>query len=148
LHPARQLLDELTARSLWFASESALGFAHFIAVAEVAANQLAGAGAASAHMFAQVLQFVREQWPPEGRMSHIAALGQQAEAEQSTRPGLMSSALGLLDGQIVGSIERIKPDALQLASCLGYDTAVIAELFPAIPAALHAAMNDTTHGHP
>lgn len=118
LHPARQLLDELTARSLWFASESALGFAHFIAVAEVAANQLAGAGAASAHMFAQVLQFVREQWPPEGRMSHIAALGQQAEAEQSTRPGLMSSALGLLDGQIVGSIERIKPDALQLAQMI------------------------------
>jgi hypothetical protein len=39
-------------------------------------------------------------------------------------------------------------DALQLASCLGYDTAVIAELFLAIPAALHAAMNDTTHGNP
>ncbi|MFN7227207.1 MAG: hypothetical protein ACK5UY_08225 [Holosporales bacterium] len=40
------------------------------------------------------------------------------------------------------------PDALQLASCLGYDTAVIAELFPSIRAALHPAMNDTTHGHP
>jgi hypothetical protein len=30
----------------------------------------------------------------------------------------MSSALGLLDGQIVGSIERIKPDALQLAQMI------------------------------
>jgi hypothetical protein len=39
-------------------------------------------------------------------------------------------------------------DALQLATCLGYDTLVIAELFPAIPSALHAAMNDTSHGHP
>ncbi|NIF85442.1 DUF1631 domain-containing protein [Comamonas sp. Tr-654] len=118
LHPARQLLDELTARSLWFASESALGFAHFITVAEVAANQLAGAGPANAHVFAQVLQFVREQWPPEGRMSHIAALGRQAEAEHSTLPGLMNSTLGLLDGQIVGSIERIKPDTLQLAQMI------------------------------
>lgn len=118
LHPARQLLDELTARSLWFASESALGFAHFITVAEAAANQLASAGQANANVFARVLQFVREQWPPEGRMSRIAALSQQTEVEHSTRQGLMSSALGLVDRQIVGTIEQIKPDALQLAQMI------------------------------
>jgi hypothetical protein len=118
LHPARQLLDELTARSLWFASESALGFAHFITVAEAAANQLASAGQANANVFAQVLQFVREQWPPEGRMSRIAALSQHTEVEHSTRQGLMSSALGLVDRQIVGAIEQIKPDALQLAQMI------------------------------
>ena len=48
----------------------------------------------------------------------------------------------------IGLRTQTLSDALQLASCLGYDTAVIAELFPAIPAALHAAMNDTTHGNP
>ena len=118
LHPARQLLDELTARSLWFASESALGFSHFITVAEAAANQLASAGQANAHVFAQVLQFVREQWPPEGRMSRVAPLSQHTEVEHSTRQGLMSSALGLVDRQIVGAIEQIKPDALQLAQMI------------------------------
>lgn len=118
LHPARQLLDELTARSLWFASESALGFAHFITVAEAAANQLASAGQANANVFARVLQFVREQWPPEGRMSRIAALSQHTEVEHSTRQGLMSSALGLVDRQVVSAIEQTKPDALQLAQMI------------------------------
>jgi len=47
----------------------------------------------------------------------------------------------------IGLRTQTLPDALQLASCLGYDTIVIAELFPAIPAALNAAMSDTTHGH-
>lgn len=118
LHPARQLLDELTARSLWFASESALGFAHFITVAEAAANQLASAGQANANVFARVLQFVREQWPPEGRMSRIAALSLHTEVEHSTRQGLMSSALGLVDRQVVSAIEQTKPDALQLAQMI------------------------------
>lgn len=117
-HPARQLLDELTARSLWFASESALGFAHFIAVAEAAANQLAGSGGANAHVFAQVLQFVREQWPPEGRMSRTTAIRQQTEAEPSARSGLMGLALASLEGPIAGSVGRIKPDARQVAQMI------------------------------
>lgn len=119
LHPARQLLDELTARSLWFASESALGFTHFIAVAEAAANKLASLGQVNAAMFAQTLQYVREQWPPEGRISHIAALGLQADSDHSTQQGLMSSALGLLDRQMVGAaIEQAQPDAAKLAQMI------------------------------
>lgn len=119
MHPARQLLDELTARSLWFSSESALGFTHFIAVAEAAANKLASLVQVNAAMFSQALQYVREQWPPEGRMSRIAALGSQADGEQSTQQGLMSSALGLVDRQMVGAaMEQAQPDAAQLAQMI------------------------------
>ncbi|MBI1626700.1 DUF1631 family protein [Comamonas suwonensis] len=119
MHPARQLLDELTARSLWFSSESALGFAHFIDVAETAAKKLASLAQVNAAMFSQALQYVREQWPPEGRMSRIAALGSQADGEQSTQQGLMSSALGLVDRQMVGAaMEQAQPDAAQLAQMI------------------------------
>jgi len=48
----------------------------------------------------------------------------------------------------IGLRTQTLPDALQLASCFGYDAHAVAELFPAISAALHAAINDTTHGHP
>lgn len=117
-HPARQLLDEMTARSLWFASESALGFSHFIAVSEAAANKLASMGCVNAHAFALALQYVREQWPPEGRMSRLSGFAAQAEGEQSTQQGLMSGAVGLADRQIVGAIAQTQPDAEQLASMI------------------------------
>ncbi|QXZ08417.1 DUF1631 domain-containing protein [Comamonas sp. Y33R10-2] len=119
MHPARQLLDELTARSLWFSSESALGFAHFIAVADAATKQLASLVQVNAAMFAQALQYVREQWPPEGRMSGIAALGIQADHEDSTQQGLMHSVLGLVDRQMVSAaIEKTPPNAVQLGKMI------------------------------
>lgn len=62
LHPARQLLDELTARSLWFAGESSPGFAQFIQTADSAARQLAAQPEVDAQVFSQVLQYMRDGW--------------------------------------------------------------------------------------
>ncbi|MET1537226.1 DUF1631 family protein, partial [Burkholderia sola] len=59
-HPARQLLDELTARSLWFDSESALGYGQFLQVAESAALRLVALQRADASAFATVLQQLRD----------------------------------------------------------------------------------------
>lgn len=118
MHPARQLLDELTARSLWFASETSLGFAHFIAVAETAANKLASLAQVNAPMFELALQYVREQWPPEGRVSRAAAPDFQADGGHSSQQGLMSSSLGLFDRQMGGAIGQTRPDALQLAQMI------------------------------
>jgi hypothetical protein len=115
-HPARQLLDELTARSLWFASESALGFAHFIGVAEAAAGRLAGMPQADAQVFALALQYMREQWPPEGRASNIGVLG-SGDDETSTQ-GLMSSALGLMDRQMVSVFGKPEPDTQRIAQII------------------------------
>ncbi|MEX8194275.1 DUF1631 family protein [Comamonas guangdongensis] len=115
-HPARQLLDELTARSLWFSSESALGFAHFIGVAEAAAGKLAGLPQADAQVFALALQYMREQWPPEGRASNIGVLG-LGDDETSTQ-GLMSSALGLMDRQMVSAFGKPEPDTQRIAQII------------------------------
>ncbi len=61
-HPARQLLDELTARSLWFSSESAPGLRHFLQVADQAVVWLAAEPQLDASAFGRVLQQLREGW--------------------------------------------------------------------------------------
>lgn len=66
LHPARQLLDELTARSLWFAGEDAPGFAPFIQAADSAARQLTAQPVVDMQLFAQVLQRLRGGWGMSG----------------------------------------------------------------------------------
>ena len=117
-HPARQLLDELTARSLWFVSESALGFAHFIGVAEVVAAKLQGMQQVNAQVFALALQFVREQWPPEvGKTAAVALQSHFAEPGNSTQ-GLMTSALGLLEKASFQRAVQVRPDTQSIAQTI------------------------------
>ena len=117
LHPARQLLDELTARSLWFVGESALGFEHFIGVAETAASKLAGMAQINAQVFALALQFVREQWPPDNAFNTAPSLSSFAETEHSTQ-GLMSSALSLLDKPSSRDLIQSAPDTRSIAQTI------------------------------
>lgn len=116
-HAARQLLDELTARSLWFVSESALGFAHFIEVARAVAARLAGLQQINAQTFVLALQFAREQWPPDGALGTAMSLSAFAEPA-STSQGLMTSALGLLERPSVQGLIRSKPDARSIAQTI------------------------------
>ena len=135
-HPARQLLDELTARSLWFATESVAGYAHFIGVAEQVARALARQPFINASVFAGALQQMREQWPPEGRLSAMAAIdtgggiGTQlnlVDGAQSTQ-GMMSSALGL--------VER---HAAMLEQQAAADSSSLSQIIRALPSAEDAA---------
>ena len=135
-HPARQLLDELTARSLWFATESVAGYAHFIGVAEQAARALARQTFINASVFAGALQQMREQWPPEGRLSAMAAIGtgggigtqlNPVDGAQSTQ-GMMSSALGL--------VER---HAAMLEQQAASDSNSLSQIIRALPSAEDAA---------
>ena len=117
-HAARQLLDELTARSLWFVSESALGFKHFIGVAETAATRLAGLPQVDAPVFALALQFVREQWPPEAGQSAMSIMG-AVSSQETTTQGLMTSALGLLDRPSVRAlVQSTPPDTQSIAQTI------------------------------
>lgn len=107
LHPARQLLDELTARSLWFASEAAPGFFEFMRVTQAAAAQLTSLTAVDAHGFAFVLQHMREGWSRAGEAGSLRqpAMAPATAAGLSTRPqlssyhGPLSAALQFADPQ-------------------------------------------------
>lgn len=118
-HPARQLLDELTARSLWFVGESALGFGHFIGVAETAASKLACLAQINAQVFGLALQFVREHWPPDHAFNTVSAPGSFAETEPSMQ-GLMSSALSLLDKSEARELiqSQARPDTQGIAQTI------------------------------
>lgn len=116
-HSARLLLDELTARSLWFVSESALGFRHFIEVAETAAAKLSGLPQINAQMFELALQFVREQWPPDGALGVAMPLSAFAEPV-STSQGLMTSALGLLERPSAQGLIQSRSDTRSIAQTI------------------------------
>jgi hypothetical protein len=94
-HPARQLLDELTARSLWFDSESAPGYSQFLQVADSAAMRLAALQRADASAFATVLQQLREGWGG----SSMQPVGRDEAAAGGTVTGPVSAALRRVEGR-------------------------------------------------
>lgn len=143
-HPARQLLDELTARSLWFSSESTPGFAQFIQVTEAAAAQLASVSAVDAHAFAVVLQRMREGWTrfDEGAPLQQPALAPAAPVDehrfspQTSRHGPLSAALNFAD-QHPSSAQLPWSDAgsPRSSSAVMPDSAHIAQAITRLPSA-------------
>ncbi|GGH55509.1 hypothetical protein GCM10010975_13150 [Comamonas phosphati] len=121
LHPARQLLDELTARSLWFAGEDAPGFAPFIQAADSAARQLAAQPAVDAQLFAQVLQRLRDGWGmsalDQGAPADLQPPGQEdcrntkAFFPGTAGPGAATQSAALPDSERIVQAMRRLPSA-------------------------------------
>ena len=82
-HPARLLLDELTARSLWFPGESAPGYSQFMQIADSAVARLAAEPQADASVFGLVLQQLREDWAGGPGSSGLAVGSASAAAPLS-----------------------------------------------------------------
>lgn len=113
LHPARQLLDELTARSLWFADEAAPGFARFIQAADSAARQLAAWPAVDAQAFAQVLQHLRDGWSPPGAGHGVAADEEPGQPQGQSRS--LPREFSLPDGV---QPDAVPPDSSHIAHAI------------------------------
>nr|WP_216293567.1 DUF1631 family protein [Delftia acidovorans]MCA1067389.1 hypothetical protein [Delftia acidovorans] len=115
-HPARQLLDELTARSLWFDSESAPGYVQFLQVADSAAMRLAALQRADASAFATVLQQLRDGWGGSGMQP--VGLGEMPEGGTVTGP--VSAALRHVERRGVDPRwpETAMPRAEQIAAAI------------------------------
>ena len=71
-HPARQLLDRITHRSLGFAAESDEGFDKFVRTVEQALAALLGMRTVSANSFAQVLKILEDAWAREDKAQKTA----------------------------------------------------------------------------
>ncbi|SDZ45053.1 DUF1631 family protein [Delftia lacustris] len=115
-HPARQLLDELTARSLWFDSESAPGYGQFLQVADSAAMRLAALQRADASAFATVLQQLRDGWGGSG----MQPVGPSEAPEDGTVTGPVSAALRSVEGRRADPRwpETAMPRAEQIAAAI------------------------------
>ena len=70
-HPARQLLDRVTHRSLGFTSERDEGFAKFMRTAEQAVAALLDLQTVSAANFAQVLKILEDAWTREDKAQKL-----------------------------------------------------------------------------
>lgn len=67
-HPARRLLDELTARSLVFTTEDGPAFSRFMRLVNEAVGHLASQEIKDAEPFAQVLRALQKAWMAQDRM--------------------------------------------------------------------------------
>ncbi|MEG0053409.1 MAG: DUF1631 family protein [Comamonas sp.] len=122
-HPARLLLDELTARSLWFPNEAAPGFAHFMQVTQAAAVQLTSLPTVDAQGFAQVLQHMREGWSRAGEhalLQQPAAAGLNRAPQQSSYHGPLSAALKFADEhrRSAHEVQASMPDSAHIAQAI------------------------------
>jgi hypothetical protein len=115
LHPARQLLDELTARSLWFAGEDAPGFAPFIQAADSAARKLAARPVVDAQAFAQVLQQLRDSWgmscPSHGASAAPEPLAQDGFPDTLAGPEAATQTAALPESEHIAQAIRRLPSA-------------------------------------
>ena len=88
-HPARQLLDRITHRSLGFTAESDEGFSKFARTVEQAVAALLGMQNISAASFAQVLKILEDAWAREDK-------AQKAAREEAARALLHAEQRNLL----------------------------------------------------
>lgn len=100
-HPARQLLDKLTHRSLAYASESDPGFQAFISSVAQAIRALAGEEGQAAS-FMQVLKTLEAQWV-------LADLTQRSRQEEAAKALLHAEQRNLLAQRLAADFqERVK----------------------------------------
>lgn len=100
-HPARQLLDKLTHRSLAFANESDPGFQPFISSVTQAIHALAG-DEGEAAPFTQVLKTLEAQWA-------LADLTQRSKQEDAAKALLHAEQRNLLAQRLAADFqERVK----------------------------------------
>ena len=97
-HPARQLLDKLTHRSLAFSSEDEVGFARFQKSFENGVNVLSG-GEGDAASFARVLRKLDEGW---ARDEH----DQRQRAEEAARGLLRAEQRNLLAQRVAADFNE------------------------------------------
>lgn len=109
-HPARQVLDRITQRSLAFSSEQDPGFARFIASVESASKWLESK-VVDADTFGELLQNLNEQWKEQdqgGKQKREEAAKALLHAEQRNllAQKLATDFVGMLDGLDVADFVR------------------------------------------
>lgn len=109
-HPARRLLDELTQRSLAFASEDSPGFSRFLRLLNEAVTHLAATDIRGAEPFDNVLDALQKAWEAQDQQ-----LQERRDAEEQAL--LQSERQQMLADKIAADIRKM-PDAHQVPADL------------------------------
>lgn len=110
-HPARLMLDELTARSLWFSSESSPGYSHFLQVADLAVVRLAAEPYADAAAFGRILLHLREGWAGEASAAGQSLPPAAATGAAAGQPGARRPEASMPRAEQIAAAIRRLPSA-------------------------------------
>ncbi len=121
LHPARRLLDELTQRSLAFASPDAPGFAGFMRAVDEAVDPLRRLEAVNAAAFESALGTLQAAWDAEVHRGHAQHADQAQQREALA--GRIAAGMRTLPGA-----EQVPADVMDFATGPWADVVALAQM--------------------
>ena len=126
-HPARQLLDELTERSLAFTSETAPGFNRFMRLVQGAVEHLAGAEIKDAGPFDTVLKALHSAWEAQERKAKAQQEAQQKALLQAEQREMLAEKVAA-DIRKLPDLENVPSDVLDFAAGPWADVIALAQM--------------------
>ena len=111
MHPARQLLDELTQRSLAFEAEDAPGFSQFMLLLCEAVDHLAATDIHDAGSFAAVLKALHAAWDSQEHKVRSQQSGADKSLQQSERRKRLAEKIAA-DIRLLPNLEPVPAEVL------------------------------------
>ena len=111
MHPARQLLDELTQRSLAFEAEDAPGFSQFMRLLCEAVDHLAATDIHDAGSFAAVLKALHAAWDSQEHKVRSQQSGADKSLQQSERRKRLAEKIAA-DIRLLPNLEPVPAEVL------------------------------------
>lgn len=122
-HPARQLLDAVTERSLSFESETAPGFERFIRLVREAFAHLGGQPIENAQPFAAVLKALQLAWETQARKAKAQAQALKEVQQRAQLAAQIAAKIRTLEGA-----DQVPPEFLTFATETWAEVVALAHL--------------------
>ncbi len=126
-HPARRLLDEMTQRSLVFASEEAPGFAQFVRLINEAVAHLAASQIKDATPFETVLKALYSAWDTQEQRAKAKEAAQKKVLQQAEQRAMLAEKIAA-DIRRLPDMGQVPADVLDFAAGPWADVVALAQV--------------------
>jgi hypothetical protein len=126
-HPARRLLDEMTQRSLAFASEDAPGFAQFVRLVNEAVTHLASSQIKDATPFETVLKALYSAWDTQEQRVKAKEAAAQKARQRAEQRAMLAEKISV-DIRKLPDMGQVPADVLNFAAGPWADVVALAQV--------------------
>jgi hypothetical protein len=126
-HPARRLLDEMTQRSLAFASEDAPGFAQFVRLVNEAVTHLAASQIKDATPFETVLKALYSAWDTQEQRVKAKEAATQKARQRAEQRAMLAEKISA-DIRKLPDMGQVPADVLNFAAGPWADVVALAQV--------------------
>eukprot|EP01034_Spumella_vulgaris_P032523 gene32522-40134_t len=126
-HPARRLLDEMTQRSLAFASEEAPGFAQFVRLINEAVAHLAASQIKDATPFETVLKALYSAWDTQEQRAKAKEAAQKKVLQRAEQRAMLAEKIAA-DIRRLPDMGQVPSDVLDFAAGPWADVVALAQV--------------------